>query len=399
MCGPSHSRVKESEGEEAVTITLIALTCASLLLVAALIYQMKTVRQLRAGVRVLEEDRVSREQAGQAAECLRCLREGMMVVSGEGVILDCNAGAEHILGAPGQSLIGKAVRDFYVQPSSCDGLLAQAREEGHLPERQALLRTSKGMTRIVQTSVARMAADDNSRFVQVVRDCADIESMEGRLVQSERLATIGRFAAQIAHEIRNPLASISLNLEMLEDEVREPQGDHPQLIRSMLREVDRLNGIVSEYLQFSRFPKPHAERGCIDDVIFHLRDSATLPEGVRLVVELVTPGPEIRFDPVLIRQVLDNLVRNAAEAIDDQGEIRISTELIDRFLAIRVSDTGHGIPPDILNQLFEPFFTTKADGTGLGLATSQQIVFEHDGHIEAESEPGIGTTFSVYLPR
>jgi two-component system NtrC family sensor kinase len=215
--------------------------------------------------------------------------------------------------------------------------------------------------------VARMTHDDNSRFLQVMRDCADIESMEHRLVQSERLATIGRFAAQIAHEIRNPLASISLNLEMLEEEVGDV-GDPPELIHSVLREVDRLNGIVSEYLQFSRFPKPRPEEGRIDDVISELRDSTTLPSGMRLNVELTSHGPEIRFDKVLMRQVLDNLVRNAVEAIDGPGEIRISTDLIDRFLV-------------------------------LGLATAQQIVFEHDGHIEAESEPGSGTTFSVYLPR
>ena len=377
----------------------IALAIASVLLAGGVVYQMITLRRLREDVRKLETDRTTKAEARQAEECLRCNRDGMMVVSGDGVILDCNAGAELILGAPGHSLKGKAVRDFYVQPSSWDSWLDRARQEGQLPERQALLRTSKGATRIVQTSVARMADGDNSRFVHMVRDCADIESMEHRLVQSERLATIGRFAAQIAHEIRNPLASISLNLEMLEDEVGHPGGDPRQLIHSVLREVDRLNGIVSEYLQFSRFPKPRPERGRIEDVISELANSTALPDGVRLVVDLASPVQEIRFDPVLLRQVLDNLVRNAAEAIDGAGEIRIATQLIDHFLEISVSDTGHGIPPDILAQLFEPFFTTKADGTGLGLATSQQIVFEHDGHIDARSEPGIGTTFTMYLPR
>jgi PAS domain S-box-containing protein len=364
-----------------VIIAVIVLVCAVVALAVLSASQTKALEALRRDVQILETERDAREEVRQAEECMRCIREGVMVVSDEGVILESNAGAEHILGAPGQSLLGRSVRDFYVQPSTCDGWLAQAREDGQLTERQALLRTSRGATRLVQTSVARMTHDDNSRFLQVMRDCADIESMEHRLVQSERLATIGRFAAQIAHEIRNPLASISLNLEMLEEE------------------VDRLHGIVSEYLQFSRFPKPRPEEGRIDDVISELRDSTTLPSGMRLNVELTSHGPEIRFDKVLMRQVLDNLVRNAVEAIDGPGEIRISTDLIDRFLVIRVSDTGPGIPPDILNQLFEPFFTTKADGTGLGLATAQQIVFEHDGHIEAESEPGSGTTFSVYLPR
>lgn len=376
----------------------IALGTIVFLLALVAVWQMRAIDSLKNSVRALERERRSLDEAHRAEECLRCRREGTMVVSGEGLILECNPVAERLLGAPGHSILGKAVRDFYVQPSSCDGWLAQAREEGELPERQALLRTAKGATRLVQTSVARVGNGD-ARFVQIVRDCADIESMEHRLVQSERLATIGRFAAQIAHEIRNPLSSISLNLEMLEDEVGNAGGDQAQLIHSVLREVDRLNGIVSEYLQFSRFPKPRPTEGRVEDLIADLEQTTTLPEGVRLVVDPADPLPSISFDPVLIRQVLDNLVRNAAEAIDGPGEIRISTRLIDRFLVIRVEDTGYGIPPDILSQLFEPFFTTKADGTGLGLATAQQIVFEHGGHIEAESQPGVGTTFSVYLPR
>jgi len=222
--------------------------------------------------------------------------------------------------------------------------------------------------------------------------------MEERLVQAERLATVGKFASQIAHEIRNPLSSISLNVELLEDELKGPSEEARSLIRSVLRELDRLNDIVGEYLQFSRFPKPQLKRGRIDGVILDLAESFKPQNPVKLEVSLMPGSPEIWLDDRLVRQVLDNLVRNGAEAIEGIGTVRIETDVIDRFLVIRVKDTGCGIPIDAQAKLFEPFFTTKPQGTGLGLATSQQIIFEHNGHLLVESEPGKGTTFTTLLP-
>jgi len=222
--------------------------------------------------------------------------------------------------------------------------------------------------------------------------------MEQRLLQSERLATIGRFASQIAHEIRNPLSSISLNVELLEDELKESNGEARSLIRSVLKELDRLNDIVSEYLQFSRFPKPNLKRGHVDGVIVELVQTFKAPPAVRIEVDLMDSSPEVWLDERLLRQVLENLVRNGAEAIDGDGVVRIETDVVDRFFVIRVQDTGTGIAPEIQPKLFEPFFTTKAHGTGLGLATSQQILFEHNGHLVVESQPGKGSTFTLLLP-
>jgi signal transduction histidine kinase len=119
---------------------------------------------------------------------------------------------------------------------------------------------------------------------------------------------------------------------------------------------------------------------------------------VRVELALMQGSPEVWFDERLLRQVLENLTRNAAEAIEKQGVVRIETDVIDRFLVIRVKDTGRGIPAEVQSKLFEPFFTTKAQGTGLGLATSQQIIFEHNGHLLVESQPGKGSTFTTLLP-
>jgi len=122
------------------------------------------------------------------------------------------------------------------------------------------------------------------------------------------------------------------------------------------------------------------------------------PQNITLKLRLTSQSPGVWLDEGLLRQVLDNLMRNAVEAITGEGSIELETEVLDRFAVIRVKDSGPGIPEDLQPKLFEPFFTTKAHGTGLGLATSQQIIFEHNGHLLVESQPGKGATFSILLP-
>ena len=255
-----------------------------------------------------------------------------------------------------------------------------------------------GKRKIVNMSVQRVADSGVARYFHVFQDCADLRTMEERLLQSERLATIGRFAAQIAHEIRNPLSSITLNVELLEDELNESADEARGLIRSVLKELDRLNDIVSEYLQFSRFPKPHLQRGHADNAIRELVENFKAPNKVNVGMQLMPSSPEVWLDERLLRQVLENLVRNGVEAIEGEGVVRIETDVVERFFVIRVKDTGRGVAPEIQAKLFEPFFTTKAHGTGLGLATSQQIIFEQSGHLVVESQAGKGSTFSILLP-
>ena len=187
-------------------------------------------------------------------------------------------------------------------------------------------------------------------------------------------------------------------MELLEDELKESNEEARSLIRSVLRELDRLNDIVSEYLQFSRFPKPQLKRGRVDGVIRELVHDFKAPPSVTIETRLMESSPELWLDDRLMRQVLENLVRNGVEAIEGEGVLTIETDVVDRFFVMRVKDTGHGIAPEAQAKLFEPFFSTKPQGTGLGLATSQQIVFEHNGHLLVESQPGKGSTFTTLLP-
>ncbi len=339
-----------------------------------------------------------RETIQAVVDCIGCVHEGKIVTDSNGVVLETNLASERILERPSLSLKGLNLRDVCPVSRGYDELLRHAESDGRTLNRPMILETGVGKRKLVNMSVQKIGEGDDSRYVHVFQDCADLRTMEERLLQSERLATIGKFASQIAHEIRNPLSSISLNVELLEDELKGANPEAHTLIRSVLRELDRLNDIVGEYLQFSRFPKPHLKRGKVDDVIHELAATFKPKASVKLEISLMPSSPEIWLDDRLLRQALENLVRNGVEAIKGEGTVRIETEVTDRFLVIRVKDTGCGIPDDIQYKLFQPFFTTKAHGTGLGLATTQQIIFEHNGHLLVESAPDKGATFITLLP-
>jgi PAS domain S-box-containing protein len=333
-----------------------------------------------------------------AKQCMGCMHEGLIVTSSDGTIVETSPAAERILEAPSMSLKGKHVREICPVHDVYDDLIRQTGSSGRSLNKTVLVIAGDSKRKIVNMSVQRVDDGTDVRYVHVFQDCADLRTMEERLVQSERLATIGRFASQIAHEIRNPLSSITLNVELLEDEIKSSGDEARSLIRSVLKELDRLNDIISEYLQFSRFPKPQLKRGYAGDVIRELADNFKAPANVRIEVKLMPSTVAVWLDERLLRQVIENLVRNGTEAIEGEGVVQIETDVIERFFVIRVKDTGQGIPPEIHSKLFEPFFTTKAHGTGLGLATSQQIIFEHNGHLVVESQAGKGATFSILLP-
>jgi len=334
----------------------------------------------------------------EAKQCLGCIHEGVVVTEQGGKILDTSQAAEHILEIPPLGLKSRNIHEFCGSGDIYDDLCQQASREGRALNRSLLVSTGNGKKKLVNMSLQSVVQNGERRMVHVFQDCADLRTMEQRLLQSERLATVGRFASQIAHEIRNPLNSISLNVELLEDEFKDSNDEARGLIRSVLRELDRLNGIVNEYLQFARFPKPNLKPGHIEGVVKSVIDSFRPPERIEFKVRQAPSTPSVWLDEQLLRQVLDNLTRNAVEAIQGKGTIELETDVIDRFVIIRVRDSGTGIPGDVQAKLFEPFFTTKSHGTGLGLATSQQIMFEHNGHLLVESQPGKGATFSLLLP-
>jgi two-component system NtrC family sensor kinase len=232
-----------------------------------------------------------------------------------------------------------------------------------------------------------------------------IQEREHRLIRSERLATVGRMAAQIAHEVRNPLSSIGLNAELLGDELATEADEARRMVASIIGEVDRLTEITETYLRFTRLPRPNLEGedlgGLVASVVAMGRGEI-VQEGITLDVDIAPDLPELPADEAQLRQALINLVRNAREALASAPTKRLGISVAHHRpsgrLLVRVSDSGAGIDQRDLGKIFDPFFSTKAQGTGLGLALVQQIVVDHGGQIDVESEPGRGTTFTLAFP-
>lgn len=265
----------------------------------------------------------------------------------------------------------------------------------------------------------RVALDTPDEVGTLAREfnamAAALEEREQRLRRSEQLATVGKMAAQITHEVRNPLTSIGLNAELLADEFAATGSESGKLAQAIVKEVDRLTEITEQYLRFARLPEPRFDAGDVNDLLRSLLQFAgeeLRARGVRVKVELDPSCPKVLLDDNQVRQALLNLIRNAAEAMNETPEDK--RELLVRTrgpkaedgpkgrVAIDISDRGPGIPAERQQKIFEPFFTTKRGGTGLGLSLALEVVARHGGSIEVKSpvasEPPVGTRFTIEIP-
>ncbi len=224
---------------------------------------------------------------------------------------------------------------------------------------------------------------------------AALKAHQERLVQSEKLAGIGRLAAGVAHEINNPLGVIIGYVRLLE---QKAEGGLAEDLKVIADEALRCQEIVDGLLELSRPARtasvPCPLRDLCDEVIARMRESDQL-DGVTIVVE---GSATAAGHPQKLRQIVFNLIKNAAEAAGEGGSVRVELEADEGGASITVSDNGPGVPLQQRTRLFEPFFTTKPSGTGLGLAVSQAIAEAHGGNIELRSAPGAGATFTVRLP-
>lgn len=230
-------------------------------------------------------------------------------------------------------------------------------------------------------------------------------ALREQLLQSERLAMVGKMAAQVAHEIRNPLSSIGLNVELLADEIRRSKiGTREEvkgLFTSILSEIDRLNTVIEEYLQFARLPHEdrtvHSLTDLLTDVL-GLMEREAINQGICLIRQLTGSSLGVFMDEKQIRQAMINIIRNAFQAMPQGGGLEVEAAPQGNMAEVRLRDTGIGIPEEQLPLVFHPFFTTKPMGTGLGLTYAQQVIQEHQGSIALESICGGGTTVTFRLP-
>jgi len=259
-------------------------------------------------------------------------------------------------------------------------------------------------------------AQEFERMVGAVgaRDVALREANE-RQLRAGRLAAVGRMAAHVTHEVRNPLSSMALNAEMLGDELDamgEPGSESRRLVGSIQKEIDRLTRITEEYLRVARLPTPRLQRedlgALVEDTVLFVAQEMSVA-GVELAKVIEAGVPVVRADESQLRQALLNLLRNAREAMElaSVASPRVTVRVTPRSrdgvagAAVCVSDAGPGLSPDAMAHLFELFFTTKARGSGLGLSLSREIAVAHGGSLAAErasEADGGGASFVIWLP-
>ena len=235
---------------------------------------------------------------------------------------------------------------------------------------------------------------------------SQLQEAQQELVVAERMATVGRLSLKVAHEVRNPIAAIELNAEMLQEIVRGQGGAQAEeavsLVTAIRDQVNTLDGLTEEYLAFARFPKPHFEEESINHLLEELADfvrPVATRQGLTLRVEVDPEVPLMEIDRSLLRQAVMNLVKNGLEALSTGGALTISSRLLGDQVEISVLDTGPGISREVASKLGEPFFTTKPQGTGLGLSIVRQITEEHGGELTWATPPGGGgAAFTIRLP-
>jgi len=233
---------------------------------------------------------------------------------------------------------------------------------------------------------------------------SELEKSREHLLQTEKMAMVGKLAAGMAHSIRNPLTSVKMRLFSLERTLAlsDTQGDDFKVISE---EIDQIDTIVQNFLEFSRPPKLKMQQVSPSEVVnlvVQLLRRRLAANNVTISVERLRPLPEIQADPEQLKEVLVNLVVNACEAMTAGGAIRITEELQRsdnrQQVVIRLQDEGPGIPEALKDRVFQPFFTTKEEGTGLGLSIAARIIEEHGGWLSLNSREGQGTAFTITLP-
>jgi two-component system, NtrC family, sensor histidine kinase PilS len=356
-------------------------------------------RQTRqAGERLTRHERYAGDLATLHENTIRSMTSGLVTLDLEGRVTSINEAGSEILGVTRARLIGEPLEVHLPQLAL---LLLEAGPQGTVRRAEITALRDDGAVRSLGISAAPLADHTGGVIGRVIhfQDLTELRRMQLEVERAERLASIGRLAAGIAHEIRNPLASISGSIEMLKT-TPGADADSRQLMDIAVREVDRLNRLITDLLDYAR---PHKEERRRLDLGEHAGEIVRAFEQERrekITVAVDLPaGVIVEAAPGQLRQVLWNLIRNAADAMSTSGgeiAIRLGSDGPRAALAIR--DQGPGIPRDRLDRLFEPFYSTKAGGTGLGLATVARIVADHGGTIDVSSEPGQGATFTVRLP-
>ena len=384
-------------------VQIIAFNGGALLLVGLLAARLSdrhaSGEQLRETAKTLANLRVLHERI------IESIRSGLITTDLDGNIYSFNAAASEITGYKSEEMLGKSIAALFGNIEESMALTLDALETGEQPPRfEADLMTPDGFGVRVGYSISELFSEsgETSGLIVTFQDLTEIRTMEESVRRKDRLAAVGRVAAGLAHEIRNPLGAMRGAIQVLD--AQTPRGtSQASLMEIILRESDRLNKIITNFLTYARPRVSNFSeidvREAIGDTVMLLKHSPDVKENHKLETILPRSPVMIAADPTQLKQIFWNLARNALHAMAGGGTLKVEAEKI-AFNRIRIvfSDTGCGMSPEQVERLFEPFSDSTTGGTGLGLSIVYQIIRDHNGTINVRSRENEGTTITIELP-
>jgi two-component system sensor histidine kinase PilS (NtrC family) len=330
------------------------------------------------------------------------LVSGLATADADNRIVTFNRSAMLITGRSGPLPIGESAVDVLQLPQAFATNIAHDLARVRSMRSDYEFRRADGRMIDVGLAVAGLPLPDGSRgYIYTFQDVTDVRRFEQQARLQQRLAAVGEMAAGIAHEIRNPLASMSGSMQMLKEEL-PLTADQAQLMDIVMKESERLNQTIKSFLAYARpqrlSTQPLDLRAVVNETAMLLRNSPDVDESHRVEVAQSDQPVTIDADESQVRQILWNLATNGLRAMPDGGTLRLSAVQANTGATLRVEDEGVGIPPEEVEKIFQPFRGSFGKGTGLGLAIVHRIVTDYGGQIEVRPRTGGGTIFQVTFP-
>ena len=364
----------------------------------------------------LEKNLIEKEEVkNYLNDILESLTNGVIVVDRRGSITTFNKTAGTLTGLKPQSCLAKTLKEVFPFDLFENMVARLEKNRGETISRDQDITTPDKKIINIRVSASRVLDNHGGQIgtVLILQDRTDLRQLEELAHRNQRLREMGEMAAGIAHEIRNPLASIELFASLLKKDL-EGEHEKAKLVQHIRAGVKNMDRIISTLLLFAKSSQPSRQQCDINLLMSQLMDGlddVKVPENIKVRLDFGKEEMLANGDRGLLRQVFPNLIRNAIQAMPEGGELHIQTRkalipahdndggAADRkFIAVTITDTGGGISPDDLEKVFNPFFTTKDKGTGLGLAISHNIIKAHQGTIEAVCEEGKSTSFKIKIP-
>ncbi len=345
------------------------------------------------------------EENGRMDAALDSMLDGIVVCDRDHLPIIYNKSAERMLRFAGADPSERPLWHSVVDEDLSEFFRETLEGEETVLDREFGLE-AKGSTRLIAVSVSTLVAQGRIEGAIVhMEDITEKRRKEAQLRRAESLASLTTLAAGVAHEIKNPLGSLSIHVQLIRKALLGKEEVETTFLERHLgvvdEEIDRLNKIVVDFLFAVRPMDVHLRDSDPGELVAGIAEFIK-PEadraGVMVELKLGDNLPRVALDPRLMKQAVLNLVKNALAAMSGGGKLRLSAERVDEELRISVEDSGVGISEEDLPKIFEPYFTTKENGTGLGLTITFKIVREHDGEITVTSRPGQGSTFVISLP-